>query len=133
MKNSIMAASLCLLLGGVLNATPMPENAPLTNTDEFNELDRALDWLQEQASKRKATREQYEHTASLIIARARVFYTKDSEFLVFQSQIVQSLNRALDVLAEKARNREATRKDYERVADMLISRARMVVSGTPGE
>lgn len=133
MKKSIIASSLCLLFSGPLAASPSEYSEAPAFTSESQEVRRALDWLAGQASDRKATRKDYEHVAGMIIERAREFFATDEEFQVFATDLVQTLRRALDQLAERVLDRSATREDYERIVDMLIGRARSVGSGSPLE
>jgi hypothetical protein len=99
---------------------------------ESQELGRALDWLAGQARDRRATREDYEHVASMIISRARNVIATEEEFLRFESEVVQGLRNALEELAEKVLDKKSTRKDYERIVDFLRDRARAVGSGSTG-
>jgi hypothetical protein len=90
-------------------------------------LDRALDWLEDMAIKRHATREQFEYVRDLMKDRARI-WSEDLEF--------QTLLRRVEAELDRLMNRDLGsagfgRDDFLKLREMCLKKARRAVSG-PG-
>ena len=106
------------------------EALPLAQTTTFDDvmvrsmLDRAIDWLEDKAVERKATREQFEYVRDLMKDRARIW----SEDLEFQA-LVERVEAEIDRLLERALASQAiTRDEFLKLRELCLSRARRAVS-----
>jgi hypothetical protein len=106
------------------------EALPLAQTNTFDDamvrsmLDRAVDWLEDKAVERKATREQFEYVRDLMKDRARIW----SEDLEFQA-LVERVEAELDRLLDRALSSQAiTRDEFMKLRELCLTRARRAVS-----
>ena len=109
------------------DATPIEPTQAALMADEIARvsLDRALNWLADQAEKRHVTREQFAHVKERLQRRARI-WNEDREF----REHVAFMQDQIDRLMDRAIQCDLDRAEILALRDGLLRRARAAMSGS---